>query len=233
MFVCTPDRWAAQRPNTYILYGQMYLATPVYYWTQSELLPQAYKIRNLATQSPSANMCDTKWVVLTSSVWSNKSRFSVWQTDGRVWVWQMPDCIGPTVKFGRGGIMVRGCFSGFGLDPWFPAKGDANAPAYLHILDAVLPTWWQQFEMGPFLFHKASTEKKLFDEFGVEELEWSTQSPDLNPAERLWDEVERRLRAWPSRPPSVSDLINALQDEWAQKHSEIWWKVVQEEWKLL
>lgn len=32
-------------------------------------------------------------------------------------------------------------------------------------------------------------------EFGVEELEWLAQSPDLNPIERFWDELERRLRA--------------------------------------
>ena len=50
-------------------------------------------------------------------------------------------------------------------------------------------------------------------EFGVEELDWPAQSPDLNPIEHLWDELERRLRAWPSHPTSVSDLTNALLEE--------------------
>ena len=53
-------------------------------------------------------------------------------------------------------------------------------------------------------------------EFGVEELDWPAQSPDLNPTEHLWDELERRLRARPSRPTSVCDLINALLEEWSQ-----------------
>ena len=62
-------------------------------------------------------------------LWSDESRFSIWQSDGRVWVWQLPgeqylsDCTVPRVKFGGGGIMVRGCFSGAGLGPLVPVKG--------------------------------------------------------------------------------------------------------------
>ncbi|KAK3509537.1 hypothetical protein QTP70_001254, partial [Hemibagrus guttatus] len=50
-------------------------------------------------------------------------------------------------------------------------------------------------------------------EFGVEELDCPAQCPDLNPIQHLWDELERRLRARPSRPTSVPDLTNSLVEE--------------------
>ncbi|KAK3511606.1 hypothetical protein QTP70_011542 [Hemibagrus guttatus] len=77
-----------------------------------------------------------------------------------------------------------------------------------------------KFGDDPFLFqhdctpvHKARFIKTWMSEFGVEELDWPAQSPDLNAIEHLWDELERRLRARPSRPTSVPDLTNALLEE--------------------
>ena len=58
--------------------------------------------------------------------------------------------------------------------------------------------------------------QKWFVEIGVEELDWPAQSPDLNPIEHLWDELECRLRARPIHPTSVPDLTHALVAEWNQ-----------------
>ncbi|KAL0151286.1 hypothetical protein M9458_053477, partial [Cirrhinus mrigala] len=123
----------------------------------------------------------------------------------------------------RGGYGVWLFFRSW-LGSLVPVKGTLNASACQDILDnSMLPTLWEQFGAGPFLFqhdcapvHKARSIKTWMTESGVDELDWPAQSPDLNPIEHLWDELERRLRARPSRPTSVCDLTNALLKEWSK-----------------
>ena len=69
-----------------------------------------------------------------------------------------------------------GCLSGDGLGPLVPVKGTLNASAHQEMLDnSMLPTLWEQFGDGPFLFqhdcapvHKARSIKTWRREFGVE-----------------------------------------------------------------
>jgi hypothetical protein len=45
-------------------------------------------------------------------------------------------------------------------------------------------------------------------------LPWLSKSPDLNPIEHLWDNLDRRVRQRQPQPQSLQQLMNALQDEW-------------------
>ncbi|KAK3511999.1 hypothetical protein QTP70_027631 [Hemibagrus guttatus] len=92
-------------------------------------------------------------------------------------------------------LMLEGSQKRVGLGPLVPMKGTLNASAYQDILDNfMLPTLWEQFGDGSFLFqHDCRHAKTWMIEFGVEELDWPAQSPDLNPIEYLWDELEQKL----------------------------------------
>jgi hypothetical protein len=75
--------------------------------------------------------------------------------------------------------------------------------------------------------YKARSIEKWFGEFGVEELDWPSQSPDLNPIEHLCDELEHRPRARPNRPTSVPNLTNTLVVEWKQVPAAIFQHLVE------
>ena len=45
-------------------------------------------------------------------------------------------------------------------------------------------------------------------------MEWHPQSPDLNPFENLWDQLERELRALTPLPSSLKDPSQRLLELW-------------------
>ncbi|KAK3551068.1 hypothetical protein QTP70_011482 [Hemibagrus guttatus] len=98
----------------------------------------------------------------------------------------------------------------------------------------MLPTLWVLFGDDPFLFqhdctpvHKARSIKTWMRAFGVEELDWPAQSPDLNLIKHLWDELEWRLKRLgknglrgrvPRRKPLLSKKNIKARLSFARKH---------------
>jgi len=73
-------------------------------------------------------------------VWSDESKFLIFGSDGREWCWKdpnlplLPQYIKPTVKFGRGSVMVWGCMSAFGVGKYCKIDGRMDGELYREIL---------------------------------------------------------------------------------------------------
>jgi hypothetical protein len=101
--------------------------------------------------------------------------------------------------------------------------GNINMEGYKDILThCILSMVEDQFDDDDCLyqhdnapFHKSRSVREWFVDNKVPEMDWPAQSPDLNPIEHVWDELERRLRSRPQCPTSLTALATALQEEWA------------------
>src|SRR5262249_214518 len=62
--------------------------------------------------------------------------------------------------------------------------------------------------------HTAKVTKDWLEDKDINVLGWPAQSPDLNPIEHLWNEVDRRLRNHPRKRSSKDTLWELLQEVW-------------------
>jgi hypothetical protein len=61
--------------------------------------------------------------------------------------------------------------------------------------------------------HTSKVVAKWLKDNKVKVLEWSSESPDLNPIEHLWAELKNCVRA--RKPTNLSQLHQLCQEEWA------------------
>ena len=64
------------------------------------------------------------------------------------------------------------------------------------------------------LAHRANRTKEFLQVSGINVLERSAVSPDLNPIEHLWDHMKRVLRTTEPKPRSSDELWTVLLDIW-------------------
>ena len=75
--------------------------------------------------------------------------------------------------------------------------------------------------------HTARTTKKFFEEKQIRRLPWPASSPDLNPIEHLWDEVERRIRVRRPAPSNLQQLNVYVQEAWKEIPPEIYCNLIE------
>lgn len=165
------------------------------------------------------------------SYWKNvifvdESKFNIFGSDGRVMVWRKPneelnkENLRPTVKHGGGSVMVWGCMSAAGVGNLVFIEGNMDKTAYLTILKNNLKQSAEKMGISShFNFYQDNDPKHksyLVREWLLyncpKVIETPPQSPDLNPIENLWNELDVRIRKHPIS--SKAQLKERLVIEW-------------------
>jgi transposase len=173
-------------------------------------------------------------------IWSDESRFVVFGGDGKRYVWRTtyekydPKCLIPTFKSGQESVMIWGCFTKNKLGPLVRLEGRITANIYIEMLENYLLPFINDLEnKDDYTFqednapiHTANKAKKWKDDNNIRSLPWPAQSPDLNPIENLWDELERKVRKHNPLPKNKDNLWEILQEEWSKLDEDIYKNLV-------
>ena len=170
-------------------------------------------------------------------LWSDESKYLLFGNDGVTYVRRPngekfnPKYQLPTVKHGGGNIMVWGCFSRDMIGPIHQVKDIMDGEMYKNIITNIMlphaknkmPRGWI-FQQDNDPKHTSKVVKKVFETKKIRVLEWPSQSPDLNPIEHLWEQLQRQIRG---RKPSNKDaLFEVLKEEWNKISLDVLVKLV-------
>jgi len=167
----------------------------------------------------------TDWQMV---LWSDESKFNLVGNDSRrTFVWRSkneaykPECLQGTVKHGGGSIMVWGCMSSFGRGHLHQVEGIMNGAIYTDILrNHLLPSATALFPAAlPWIFqhdndpkHTSKVARNFLAANVTQVLGWPPQSPDLNPIEHLWEEIDRRRAG--KRASNKHELWDIISAAW-------------------
>lgn len=172
-----------------------------------------------------------------SILWSDESKFEQANSERRQVVWRKdgeafnPKYTVGTVKHAKH-IMLWGCFCADGVGDLVEIDGKMTGTMYRDILRDHLVQSVEKLRLGSgFIFqqdndpkHTSKVPREYFADTGIVVLGWPAQSPDLNPIEHLWDELDRKLPKYARK--NISVFRKSLFEEWSKIEVPILEKLV-------
>lgn len=170
-------------------------------------------------------------------LWTDESKFCLFGSDGTRYM-RRPDgqrynprYTEGTVKHGGGNVMVYGAFAASGVGPLIKIDGRMDGLMFRNILaDHTVPfgnanlssDWVHQMDNDP--KHRSKLVQEWMTDNHVRQLEWPSQSPDLNPIENLWDGLGKAIGSRPHK--NSHELFQDLQAEWQKLPNTLLCKLV-------
>jgi transposase len=168
-------------------------------------------------------------------IFTDESKFNLYAPDGYKKVWRLPGIqledhhVSPQVKFGGGHIMVWGAitYKGVGALEFIPSS--MNAEVFVHTLNSGLGRTCSLFGFNPQDIilqqdndpkHTSRLAKEYLNASRISVLPWPSVSPDLNPIEHVWNDVNIRIRAAKTQPQNIEELMIAVKREWEATSTE-------------
>ncbi|CAK9819099.1 Transposable element Tcb1 transposase [Anthophora quadrimaculata] len=158
-------------------------------------------------------------------VFTDESKFNRFGSDGKCYVRRTAgeeykkNCTKPTVKGGGGSALVWGSMSMNGTGPIRRITGIMDRFVYLDIVKNVLlpfakdkmpNDWIYQADNDP--KHTARVVKEFLEKEKLNIMKWPAQSPDLNPIEMLWIDVDHEIKR--RKPKNIQDLFEMIEEAW-------------------
>ena len=142
-------------------------------------------------------------------------------------MWREPEeefdtsCLSATVRHSPT-RMFWGCFSWSGLGPLVPIRESMTGKKYAEVLQKhAIPSLYKLVDNNRGIFqednappHRAKIAADVRDTAGISVLPWPAQSPDLNPIENIWNEIDRKVCNLRNQPKNLQDLEWKVKTAW-------------------
>ena len=110
------------------------------------------------------------------------------------------------------------------IDGW--VDGDLLIQVLVDELQESLPHYGKSpqdiiFQQNNDFKHTCKKAQEWFKNHGFTLLQWSAQSPDLNPIDYFWEDIKRRLGEYEMPPSGMLELWERVESEWDKIPAEV------------